>query len=157
MSIILAAGCYLQCFDVQFKVMTKEDIVGKTKELALHEGSYVVFGSCPLAVAGIREANDVDMLVSEEVFAQLQETGWEIEYKGTGDNPLVKGVFDIHKSWDFSSYSPTLEQLLATATIVDGVPIASLDEVRKWKVASGRPKDLVDIELIDNYLAANNS
>lgn len=132
--------------------MTKEEIIDKVKTLNLPKDSYVVFGSCPLAVAGIREANDIDLLVSENVFAKLRKTGWQELHKNSNDIPLVHDVFEAHNNWNFSSYSPTLENLLASATVVDDVPIASLEEVQKWKMASGRPKDLVDLELIDKHL-----
>ena len=129
--------------------MKKEEIISKVKTLYFPEGSYVVFGSCPLAAAGIREANDVDLLVSKEMFAKLRENGWKELHKGSNDAPLVYDVFEAHDNWNFSSYNPTLNRLLSTASIIDGVPFASLGEVRKWKTASGRPKDLADIELID--------
>jgi len=132
--------------------MTGQDIIRKTKELNLPKGSYIVFGSCPMAVARIRESSDIDMLVTDEVFESLATSGWKIVIKGPRDNPLALGDFEAHNNWNFSSYSPTLEQLLSTATVVEGVPFASLEEVRKWKAASGRPKDLVDIKLIDKYL-----
>ncbi len=117
------------------------------------EGSYVVFGSGPMAVAGIRESSDIDLLVSDELAKQLKADGWQEIEKTPNDKPLVQGDFEAHKSWEFSSYKPTLEHLLSTATVIDGVPFASLQEVRKWKTASARPKDLTDIKLIDNYLA----
>lgn len=132
--------------------MTKEEIIAKVKALKLPENSYIVFGSCPMAVAGIREAKDVDLLVSEKVFAELREADWRQLHKSLTDRPLVHDVFEAHDNWNFSSYNPTLVHLLAGATIVDGVPFASLKEVRKWKLASGRPKDIVDIGLIDKYL-----
>ena len=134
--------------------MTKEDIVKKVKALNLPERSYIVFGSCPLAVAGIREANDIDLLVSKDVFAKLKVAGWKELHKSPNDVPLVRDIFEAHENWDFSSYSPTLEQLLSTATTIDSIQFASLEEVRKWKVASGRPKDLADITMIDEHLAA---
>ena len=131
--------------------MTKEEIISKVKTLNLPSGSYVVFGSCPMAIAGIREAKDIDLLVSEDVFAKLKETGWKVLYKNSNDKPLVHDVFEAHDDWNFSSYNPTLEQLLVSAVVIGGVPFASLEEVRKWKAASGRPKDLADIKLIDTY------
>ncbi len=133
--------------------MTKEEIIQKVKELHLAKGSYVVFGSCPLAIAGIRPAGDIDMLVSEELFESFKKAGWQEVNKGPGDKPLTHNVFEVHKSWSFAPpYNPTLEHLLSTATIIDSVPISSLEEVRKWKLASARPKDLADIKLIDEYL-----
>lgn len=134
-------------------LMTVEEIIDKVKNLHLPPESYVVFGSCPLAAAGIRPANDIDMLVSEAVFKSLAKQGWQILEKGPNDKPLVYNDFEAHSHWNFSSYKPTLAQLLKTANYTRGVPFASLEEVRKWKKASGRPKDLHDIALIDAYQA----
>ncbi|MBI4084908.1 MAG: hypothetical protein HY432_00090 [Candidatus Liptonbacteria bacterium] len=134
--------------------MQKEEIIKKVKTLNLPKDSYVVFGSCPLAIAGIREAQDIDLLVSKETFLRLRKLGWKELIKGSNDKPLTNDVFEIHDNWNFSSYNPTLERLLSNATLVQDIPFASLEEVKKWKAASGRPKDLVDVELIDKYFQA---
>lgn len=133
--------------------MNGQEIVGKVRELNLPIGSYAVFGSCPLAAAGLREANDIDLLVSGETLEQLRKAGWEEVDKGKGDKPLAHDVFEAHSKWNFSSYQPTLEDLLSDPIVIDGIPFANLSEVRKWKQASGRPKDLQDIKLIDSHLA----
>lgn len=139
-------------FEIKFDHMKKEEIVAKVKALNLPPNSFVVFGSGPLAVAGLREANDIDLLVSEEIFAELKDRGWKELIKGQNDRPLVFDIFEAHDNWDFSPYSPTLQHILATATVIEGVPFASLKEVRKWKVASGGPKHLADVKLIDQKL-----
>ncbi|HEY1646197.1 MAG TPA: hypothetical protein VGF75_07620 [Candidatus Saccharimonadales bacterium] len=133
--------------------MTGSEIVAKVKSLKLPKGSYIVFGSCPMAVANIREANDVDLLVSNIALDIIKKDGWKQVSKGKDDKPYTKDLFEAHTSWSFSSYKPTLKHLLATANFIDGILFASLEEVRKWKEASGRPKDLVDVKLIDSYLA----
>ena len=132
--------------------MTKSQILAKLKSLNLPTDAYVVFGSCPLAIAGLREAKDIDLLVSEALFTKLKQSGWTEFYKNSDDIPLVHDVFEAHSNWNFSSYSPTLSHLQKSATVIDGIYFASLEEVRKWKAASGRPKDLADIELIDKAL-----
>lgn len=132
--------------------MTGAEIVSKVKTLKLPQDSYVIFGSCPLAAVGIREANDIDMLVSAKVYEDLIKAGWQQIRKGPDDTPLTYDVFEAHDNWDFSPYSPTLETLLSSAVKIDGVAFASLQEVRKWKVASGTPKHLADVKLIDEYL-----
>lgn len=132
--------------------MNKNDIIKKVKELNLPAGGYVVFGSCPMAAAGLRQASDIDMLVSDQVLASLKQAGWQQANKGKDDKPLTYDLFEAHSNWNFSTYSPTLEQLLKSADYFDGIPFASLHEVRKWKAASGRPKDVKDVELIDAYL-----
>src|SRR3990167_4573208 len=134
--------------------MTKEEIIAKVRSLNLPKGSYVVFGSCPMAFAGIREANDIDLLVSPEVFEELKQAGWQKVDKGLKDKPLAHDVFEAHQNWLFSSYSPTLTEMLERASEKEGVTVASLEDVRKWKIASGRPKDLKDLELINKHLTA---
>src|SRR3989344_7221646 len=122
--------------------MTKEEIVSKVKTLNLPENSYVVFGSCPMALAGLRESNDIDMLVSKTVFDMLKKSGWQEIEKDPEDTVLSYDVFEVKDKWSFRSYDPILEDLLSTATVVDGTPFASLEEVRKWKAGSTRPKDI---------------
>lgn len=132
--------------------MTGQEIIKAVKAQDFPAGSYIVFGSCPMALAEIRQSSDIDMLVTPELYQELAQKGWKKIVKAPGDEPLTSGDFEAHTNWSFSSYQPTLDHLLNTATVVDGVPFASLEEVRKWKQSSGRPKDLTDIELIDDYL-----
>lgn len=132
--------------------MNKRQIVDKVASLNLPLGTYIVFGSGPLAAAGIRETEDIDMFVADELYDTLRQKGWEKVKKNGEDRVLSHEEFDVHTNWDFGSYTPSLEQLLDTATVIEGVPFASLDEVKKWKAAYGRPKDLADVELIDAYL-----
>jgi hypothetical protein len=135
--------------------MTAEEIIAEVQSLNWKKGSYIVYGSCPMALVGLREAGDIDFLVSEELFGELRSLGWKQIEKSPDDKPLVYKDFEAHGHWNFSSYKPTLKQLLSTATVIEDIPFASLDEVLKWKKASGRPKDLVDIKLIDEYLSTN--
>jgi hypothetical protein len=133
--------------------MTGSEIIEKVRALNLPKGSYIVFGSCPMAAANIRESNDIDLLVSKEALEIIKKEGWKQKTKSKNDKPYVKGVYDAHTDWDLSAYKPTLKHLLSTANVIDGIPFASLKEVRKWKKTMSRPKDIRDIKLIDAYLA----
>ena len=55
--------------------MKKEEIVAKIKSLNLQIGTYVVYGSCPMAIMGLREANDIDLYVSPNIYKQLKKAG----------------------------------------------------------------------------------
>lgn len=102
---------------------------------------------------GLREANDIDLLVSEDMYEMLGKKGWQKVYKGPNDTPLVYDVFEAHNNWNFNSYNPTLIDLLANASEVDNIFFASISDVQKWKTASGRPEDFADLKLIEAYLA----
>jgi len=43
------------------------------KALALPPDQYAVFGSGPMAVRGIREANDLDLIVKESLWDDLRK------------------------------------------------------------------------------------
>jgi hypothetical protein len=133
--------------------MTGQQIIDSTKELQLPIGEFVVFGSCPMALAGIRESDDIDIFVSQALYDELKQKGWSEQANEQGVVGLVSGHFDVHKQWEFGAYSPTLRDVLANAKQVDGVPFAALDDVIKWKQILARPKDLRDVALIEQYLA----
>lgn len=135
--------------------MTGPEIVSRTRALNLPQGSYIVFGSCPLALAGIRETDDIDLLISESLYTVLLQKGWYAELGRNGDKPLRKDIFDAHTNWHIGSYNPTLSELLTAATTVDGVSFASLDAVKAWKSILRRPKDLTDINSINAYQKNN--
>jgi hypothetical protein len=132
--------------------MNKEEIIRKIKELKLPEGEYIVFGSGPLAVNGIRETNDIDLLLSQNLFKQLKTSGWKEKVFPSGDIFITYEECEGGSDWKYGSYNPTLEELLKTADYFDGVPFANLEEVIKWKTEFGREKDLKDVELIKKYL-----
>jgi hypothetical protein len=136
--------------------MTKSEILSKVKKLNLPKDSYVVFGSGPMAALGLRESNDIDLLVSKEIYQKLKGLGWQQIEKGPNDNPLTYDVFEVHDNWDFSAYSPTLSDLLSNAFEIDGIKFASIKDVQRWKSHLSRPKDLKDIKLIEHYLNAES-
>lgn len=129
--------------------MNKEEIIQKVKLLDLPPHSFVVFGSGPLAAAGIRKTQDIDMVVTPAVFSLLKDHGWTVTDKPS----LERDEFEVFTGWEFRTYRPRFEDLLMSADIIKGVPFVNLHEVRKWKQQMSRPKDHRDIELIDDYLA----
>jgi hypothetical protein len=133
--------------------MGREDLIAKIKEQNFPQGSYVVFGSGPLAAARIRDTNDIDLVVSGRLYDFLKEKGWHEKELANGIHSLEHESFEVVRTWKIGSYHPRLENLLTSAEVVNGVPFVNLQEVRIWKKVMGRPKDWRDIELIDRYMA----
>lgn len=52
--------------------MQKSDFIRTVKELNLDPSDYVVIGSGVLCALGLRDADDVDVIVSEPVFVALK-------------------------------------------------------------------------------------
>ena len=132
--------------------MIKEEFLKEVQGLNLPFGKYVVFGSGSLHIHGIRETRDIDIFTLPEVYEQLKSHGWEEKTYPSGDSFLAKGKFEVVATWDYETYHPDINQLIKEAEIIEGVPFAQLREVRAWKLAYGREKDLKDITLIDQYL-----
>lgn len=133
------------------------NIIQKVKDLELPIGEYVVFGSGPLAIHGIRPTRDVDILVTTKLYNQLKELGWEEKNWDSGGLYLSKDIYEIDDSWNYGVYNPNPEEIILKAEVRDGVPFAPLEEVLKWKQAFGRPKDLEDIKLIREYMVRSSS
>ena len=130
------------------------DIFREVRDLGLPWGHYVVFGAGPLAAHGIRPTNDVDLFVTNALYEQLRRAGWEEQelVERPGERYLAHGIYEADDTWRYGEYDPTPEAVIAGAEIINGVPFAPLGEVLRWKRAWGRPKDLVDVGLIEAYL-----
>lgn len=127
------------------------NIIQKIKELNLPNDQYVVIGSGTMDVLGIREAQDIDISVTKELFDKLKKSGeWE-EFEKYGRPFLKKDVFDINKSLGWEKYSITIEEANKSALFIEDIPFMNLDELIKFKTAMGREKDFKDIELIKEY------
>ena len=130
--------------------MKFEEIAKRTRELGLNVGEYALFGSVPLAAHGIRESQDIDMLVTHEVYQRLKGQGWEVEAFPNGREMLKKDCFEAGEDWNYSIYNPDSARLIKEADIIEGVPVVRLEEALAWKKALRREKDLKDVELIVN-------
>lgn len=128
-------------------------IFEKVKNLQLPIGQYVVFGSGPLEAHGIRQCRDIDLFITSELYQKLKSEGWEEKEWPDGDGYyLKKDDIEADDTWHYGDYNPAPEEIIADAEMIEGIPFAPLDEVRAWKIAFGRPKDIEDVRLIDDYL-----
>ncbi len=127
------------------------NIPQKIRELGLQGGSYVIVGSGILDALKIREAGDIDIIVSNEVYKKFEEEGWQ--KANWPDQVVLKhGIFDLGKNW----YGKTVDDLISDATLIDDIPYLSLDAVYEWKKLRARDKDLKDLALIEAYKARSN-
>lgn len=135
-----------------------QNFIEKIKALNFPLHQYVVVGSGSLEVLGIRPAADIDISVVPELHKKLRESGeWKEEERYPGKIFLMKKGVDINPELSWSEYPTTTADAIKSAMIVEGIPFLNLQELKKFKKALGRDKDLKDIELIDNYLSKHGS
>ncbi|MGD1003690.1 MAG: hypothetical protein ABR884_03920 [Minisyncoccia bacterium] len=138
------------------------NISDRVKVLGLPADKYVVVGGA-MEAFGIRPANDLDIVVTEDLFNELQQKGWKLcecdkcraEWKlGSTDRILKGDGVDILSEFSCGElYHKDTDELIKNAAVIDGVAFVQLEELLKWKKAAAREKDLKDIVLIEEFLA----
>ena len=126
------------------------DITARVKELNLPKGSYAVFGSGPLAVRKLREARDIDIVITPELFKKFSEgSDWGVGELRDHHRVLSKGDVELFDSWAPGSWD--VYELIRSADIIDEVPYVRLESVLEWKTLRGSDKDKQDIALVEQY------
>lgn len=131
------------------------DISSQLKKLDLPKDQFVVVGSGPLAIRGIREAKDLDIIVTGSLWDELAKkhpvelNSWGVERLALNEN--VKILNPAQSIFGNSKIVPMAE-VFEKADVFDSVKFISLDHLKKIKLELGREIDLRDIELMDAYL-----
>ncbi len=118
------------------------------KTLNLPKDKFAIFGSGPICIRGLREANDLDIIVKEDLWNELiQKTAnRDLIYQVS----IKIGNIEIFKNW--LPWFNDVNELIDTAEEINGFPFVRLDYVIEWKTKLGREKDLKDLELIKLFL-----
>lgn len=126
-------------------------IVDRVQKLNIPLDQTVVIGSGVLDALGLREAGDVDLVLSPKLFDRLCQTpGWHQATKR--DEPiLTRDDTEAFLSWGNDAI-PNFQALYADGVTVDGVRFANPRFVIAWKQQRLSDKDKVDIALLEGYL-----
>ena len=120
----------------------------------LPAGEFLVTGSGPLGAKGIRQVNDIDIVVTTQLWEYLQsQYGAKIE---DGVKKIAIPETRIEVLGKGSVYFGTEKEIrsrIQQAEIIDGLPFERLEKVSDIKRKLGRVKDLRDIKLIEEYIA----
>ncbi len=122
-----------------FKKLIKE-----LKSLNLPNDKYAIYGSGPMAVRGIRDTSDLDLIVTDQVYEELKK-----KYKDSfNKNKIEIGNIEI---FSLSEFNYSIDNFWEKTELIEGVRFITLDYLIELKKCMGRPKDLRDIELIKKY------
>lgn len=131
--------------------MGNKKIFEQVKKLNLPKGKYVIFGSAPMGIRGIRDCHDLDIVVLEEVLEEIKKKpDWKVKNFENGRQTFVFEDIELWKDWWPGQWDT--EDLIKRADIIDDLPFATLEDVLRWKKIFGRKKDWQDIQLIKKYL-----
>jgi len=137
-------------------------------EIAAVDGldEYTIFGSSALILRKIvdREPGDLDVMTTKRVWGNLlPRKGWEVETPKAGDPPMLARhdwpvLVNVFFDWSSPAAEIDPDYLLATSEEVNGVRLASVDEVLRHKeeaAAYGTKvrKHKADIRKIEEHMA----
>lgn len=119
--------------------------------LNLPEKQYAIFGSGPMAIRGLRQAHDLDLLIKKDLWDELAKI-YPLDEKGVA---LRAGHIELFSHWE--PWFKDTDHLIETAEVIDGLPFVRLEYVLEWKKQMGREKDKQDVILIEKYLTEQAS
>ena len=123
------------------------EIKAKLTSLQIDNDELIVAGNGILEALGIRNSNDADILVSEMTFRNVIKSGYQAKFHVDGSAFVRIGDIDLVYDW----YGNSFNYLLPKTILIDDLKFLSLDYTREWKLERSSDKDLMDIELIDDY------
>lgn len=123
-------------------------LLEQLRKLNLPQDQYAVYGSGPLAIRKIREAKDLDIIVTDDLYQKLKEKYPRTNrYKG-----IIIGEIEIYPVWAWEPEIHGLEGCIKRAEMIDGIKYINLEDLIQCKRMMGGEKHLNDIRLIKNYL-----
>ena len=129
--------------------MNKSSFIKAVKRLKLKPEDYIVIGSGILVALGIRGADDVDIVVSNDAFDKLaKDTKWLSKLLEDGTQILIKDIYEVGLDRKTQNAHPTLKELKQDQVIIDDIPFISLKQLMDLKLKRGLEKDMKDIDLI---------
>ncbi|WP_082132152.1 hypothetical protein [Luteimonas sp. FCS-9] len=128
--------------------MDKQEVIALIRSLQLPETQYVVVGGAALTIRGIRDTDDIDLVVTAELFELLSLSGWSEKLRPDGKPGLRLGCFEAYLDVNTDSFGRDTSWLIDNAESIHGIPCVDLETLADWKRAYGRAKDLRDVEII---------
>lgn len=130
---------------------SRRSAIEMVHRLGLKKDTYVVIGGAVLEILNLRDTSDVDIVVSDEVYARYRDDKKWTEYvQDNGKKVLSHDGYNLMHTWMGNS----LKHLLKHAFEKDNVTFMSVDELIEAKHHLGRKKDLEDIRLLEEYQAS---
>lgn len=132
--------------------MDQSTLFDDFKALNFPAGEYVLFGSAPMCVRGLKDCkHDLDVLVTEKLWNDCIKNGWELRKAlNTGSHFLYKNGIELWREWKPGDWD--VKQLIVEAESIDGMYFVKLETVLQWKKIANREKDQDHIKIIEKFL-----
>lgn len=124
--------------------MKKEELLKLVESLKLPKGEYYILGGGSLVMFGLKETTaDLDLCVSDELFARLKE-----EYNLKEENKKECGFYPIS---DIIEIIPNPKEKF-NAEEIDGYLVEKPSQILEFKKKRNAPKDIPYIDKIEKFI-----
>ncbi len=124
-------------------MLNKENIIKILKDINLPLSQYWITSGAGLVIHGVKKnTNDIDLGGTTNLVEYFIKKS--CKYRETEDNLRIVQIDDkieLLENW-----------FVDEIEFIDGLPVGSLESIRKQKAELGREKDIKDIILIDEYI-----
>jgi len=135
--------------------MNIKNLLSELRKLDLPKNKFAITSSGSMGIRNIREINDLDIIVYPELWQSLSK-----KYKVIKENDLesiyIENIQILGNGSYFTNpkFGGVINQI-DNADIIDGYRYVKLNTILKIKKIISRPKDIIDIKLIEEYLFKN--
>ena len=125
-------------------------------EAHLNSDNAIVIGSGILNALELRKSNDVEVIVSEQMYRNIEKDESFREKEVKGRSSLESGLLGVGTLWTIVDKQWTFESLLDHSIVVDGVRYITVEFLCNAKTSwllngEFRQKDKDDIVLMNTY------
>ena len=131
--------------------MKIELLLNKVKSLNFPKKQYAIFGSAVMAVRNLREAPNIDLIVTNDLWNKLRKENVPDE-----EGFIRLGVVKI-SNWWFAPTKYSIEKMISLAETIEDLPFVPLELVLDYKTKLNREKDIIDSKLVKDYLSQPNT
>jgi len=129
----------------------------EVRKMNIPSGKYAILGSGPLAVRGIRDTKDVDLIVTPDIYAYYKkQEGWKLRCMW-GNFFLRKGKVELWKRIGLWKPIVDIKAFIQRAELINGLPFVNMKDFISYKEKAFRSKDKIDLKLAKEWTRKNKS
>lgn len=103
------------------------NILASLNEVGLNADNSVVIGSGILNELGLRQSNDIDLVVTPDAYSKLEQDTRFTKKQIHGRQILTDELFEIGPNWVVLGKSQTFDDLLKQSTVIGGVRYVTVE------------------------------
>ena len=135
-----------------FRTMNRQGVIDKIRAIRLPATQYVVVGGAALSIRDLRDTDDIDFVVTPELFELLLRSGWRQKIRPNGKPGLHHECFEAYLDVNTETFNRSTSWLIENSGVVHGIPCVDLETLVGWKRTYGRDKDLRDVKMIESLV-----